>query len=110
MAERWLSDKFLVDLYWSTTGDDWAIPDSVMVAFARAVLAADAPKPGIVPESRETVRMDCASRAVRWLSDTLDEKQLAGLWMQIVHDGYTDDEADWNEAYGEARAAQASDG
>jgi len=59
----------------------------------------------IVPESRETVRMDCASRAVRWLSDTLDEEQLAGLWMQIVHDGDTEDEADWREAYGEARAA-----
>lgn len=38
----------LVDLYWKTSGDDWAIPEHVMVAFARAVIAqvrADAEAP-----------------------------------------------------------------
>lgn len=34
-----ITDAQIVDLYWRTTGDDWAIPDRVMVAFARAVLA-----------------------------------------------------------------------
>lgn len=31
------TDAELVDLYWKTTVDDWAIPDHVMVAYGRAV-------------------------------------------------------------------------
>ena len=27
----------IVDLYWHTTGDDWAIPEHIMLAFARAI-------------------------------------------------------------------------
>lgn len=32
-----LSDAAIVDLYWRTTGDDWAIPEEVMIKFARAI-------------------------------------------------------------------------
>jgi hypothetical protein len=35
-----LSDAALIDLYWHTTGDDWAIPEDVMVRYARAVIEA----------------------------------------------------------------------
>lgn len=35
-----LSDAFLVDLYWRTTGDNWAMPDELIVKFGRALLAA----------------------------------------------------------------------
>lgn len=39
-----MTDAEIVDLYWATSGDDWAIPEAVMVAFARAVLVrADPP-------------------------------------------------------------------
>lgn len=34
------SDAALVDLYWKASGDDWAIPDWLMVKYGRAVLEA----------------------------------------------------------------------
>jgi hypothetical protein len=34
-----ISDEGLVDLYWTTSGDDWAIPDWLMVKFGRKVAA-----------------------------------------------------------------------
>lgn len=34
------SDATLVDLYWKASGDDWAIPDWLMVKYGRAVLEA----------------------------------------------------------------------
>lgn len=33
------SDAAIVDLYWKTSGDDWAIPEWLMVKFGRALLA-----------------------------------------------------------------------
>ena len=38
MTRKAMSDAEIVDLYWATSGDDWAIPETVMIAFARAVL------------------------------------------------------------------------
>lgn len=33
-----VSDSALVDLYWDTTRDNWAIPEHVMIAYGRAVI------------------------------------------------------------------------
>lgn len=60
----------------------------------------------IPPVTRQEVAVDCAARAVRWLGDSLSEDELAGLWMQIVHDGDTDVSEDWRVAYAEVRAAR----
>lgn len=38
MATR-MSDAEIVDLYWSTSAEDWAIPEWLIVKFARAVEA-----------------------------------------------------------------------
>lgn len=35
-----ISNSQLIDLYWKASGDDWAIPDWLMVKFGRAVLSA----------------------------------------------------------------------
>lgn len=57
-----LSDAALVDLYWQTTGDDWAIPDEVMVKFGRAVLAArgDAAVPTVTADALSALVTDIA--------------------------------------------------
>lgn len=48
-----LTDAALVDLYWRTTGDDWAIPDDVIIRYGGAVLAArGAAAPTVTAEQR----------------------------------------------------------
>lgn len=57
-----VSDAFLVDLYWRTTGDNWGIPDRIVVAFGRAVLAA---RPVL---SREALADTLSKHRLTWWS------------------------------------------
>jgi hypothetical protein len=34
-----VTDEALIDLWWTTCGDSWAIPDDLMVKFGRAAAA-----------------------------------------------------------------------